>query len=72
MNGVRTFDFNEAAAFLKVDRTTALSLAGPGQLPGAKIGRAWLFLKSDVVAYLEREIAAAAVTPSLDTRSSFS
>ncbi|OJA86150.1 helix-turn-helix domain-containing protein [Burkholderia ubonensis] len=56
MNRVQTFDINEAAAFLKVDRTTALSLAGSGQLPGAKIGRAWVFLESDVVAYLKREV----------------
>jgi excisionase family DNA binding protein len=55
-DGVRTFDINEVAAFLKVDRTTALSLAGSGQLPGAKIGRAWVFLESDVVAYLKGEV----------------
>lgn len=53
---MKTYDINEAADFLKVDRTTALSLAGTGELPGAKIGRAWVFLESDLVEYLRDKV----------------
>ena len=48
----RTFDIDECADFLKVDRNTALKLAQQGDLPGAKIGRAWVFLEDDMVEYL--------------------
>lgn len=49
---MKTYDINEAADFLKVDRTTALDLAGRGELPGAKVGRAWVFMEVDLVEYL--------------------
>ncbi|MFT4064387.1 helix-turn-helix domain-containing protein [Paraburkholderia sp.] len=48
----RTFDIDECADFLKVDRNTALKLAQRGDLPGARIGRAWVFLEDDIVEYL--------------------
>jgi hypothetical protein len=32
---VKTYDVNEAADFLKIDRSTALELANAGTLPGA-------------------------------------
>ncbi|MFM0628857.1 helix-turn-helix domain-containing protein [Paraburkholderia xenovorans] len=51
---MRTFDLIECADFLKVDRNTAMKLAGTGELPGAKIGRAWVFLEDDVVAFLRK------------------
>ena len=53
---VKTYDINEAADFLKVDRSTALDLAGAGELPGAKIGRAWVFLESDLIDYLRDKV----------------
>lgn len=49
---MKTYDINEAADFLKVDRSTALELAGRGEIPGAKVGRAWVFLEVDLVEYL--------------------
>jgi len=49
---MKTFDIHEAADFLKIDRTTALELAGTGVLPGAKVGRAWVFMEDELVAYL--------------------
>lgn len=52
---MRTFDLIECAEFLKVDRNTAMKLAGTGELPGAKIGRAWVFLEDDVVAFLRKK-----------------
>jgi excisionase family DNA binding protein len=49
---MKTYDINEAADFLKVDRSTALDLANLGTLPGAKVGRAWVFMEDELVAYL--------------------
>jgi len=49
---MKTYDSNEAADFLKIDRSTALDLANLGTLPGAKVGRAWVFMEDELVAYL--------------------
>src|SRR5262245_35375488 len=49
---MRTYDINEAADFLKVDRSTALDLANLGSQPVAKVGRAWVFMEDELVAYL--------------------
>ncbi|MFV0534922.1 MAG: helix-turn-helix domain-containing protein [Cumulibacter sp.] len=40
---------DEAAALLRVSTKTVLSLAREGTLPGEKVGRAWRFLRSDVL-----------------------
>ena len=53
---MKTYDINEAADFLKVDRTTALERPASGEVPGAKIGRAWVFLESDLVEYLRDKV----------------
>ena len=42
----------EAAALLRVSTKTVLALARAGSLPGEKVGRAWRFVRSDVVAYV--------------------
>lgn len=53
---MRTLDIHEAAAKIKVHTNTVLDLAGRGVLPGAKIGRAWVFDESDVDAFIKRQI----------------
>jgi excisionase family DNA binding protein len=53
---MKTYDIHEAADFLKVDRSTALDLAGSGALPGAKVGRSWVFLESDLEEYLRDQV----------------
>ncbi|MDY7537520.1 helix-turn-helix domain-containing protein [Undibacterium sp. RTI2.1] len=53
---MKTFEIDEAAAFLNIGRTHALTLAGSGELPGAKIGREWVFLENDLVEYLQAEV----------------
>ncbi len=53
---MKTYDINEAAEFLKIDRSTALELVGAGDIPGAKIGRAWVFLEVDLVEYLRDKV----------------
>ncbi|WP_251424351.1 helix-turn-helix domain-containing protein [Pseudarthrobacter sp. NCCP-2145] len=42
----------EAAALLRVSTKTVLSLANSGALAGEKVGRAWRFLRSDVLSFV--------------------
>jgi excisionase family DNA binding protein len=42
----------EAAEFLRVSTKTVLALAREGALPGEKVGRAWRFLRADLLDYL--------------------
>lgn len=43
---------DEAAELLRVSTKTILALARDGTLPGEKVGRAWRFVRSDLLAYL--------------------
>ena len=51
-----TYDINEAAELLKISPATAYELAESGELPGARIGRAWVFLGEELIQYLREEI----------------
>src|SRR5437868_12477791 len=53
---MKTYDIDEAAEFLKVDRETARDLATVGELPGAKVGRAWVFLETDLIEFLKDRV----------------
>lgn len=53
---MRSLDLEECAAYLKVDRTTVLKLAMQGVLPGAKIGRSWVFPEDELAAFLSSEV----------------
>lgn len=53
---MKTYDLDETADFLKVDRETARDLATIGELPGAKVGRAWVFLETDLVEFLKDRV----------------
>lgn len=55
---VNTLNLEETARFLKVHTETVSRLAKTGQLPGAKIGRAWVFLEEDLIEYLHEQIQA--------------
>lgn len=47
-----TLDVFEAAAMLKVAPGTVADLASSGELPGCKIGIAWVFLREALIRYL--------------------
>src|SRR5688572_21315303 len=47
-----TLTVEEAAAFLKVDPVTVQRELKAKRLPGAKVGRSWRILKSDLSDYL--------------------
>ena len=55
---MNTLNLEETARFLKVHTETISRLAKTGQLPGAKIGRAWVFLEEDLIEYLRDQIQA--------------
>src|SRR5688572_21680168 len=42
----------EAAAFLKIHPEELRQRAKAGLIPGAKVGRAWVFLQDDLATYL--------------------
>lgn len=42
----------EAAALLRVSTKTVLALARDGAIPGEKVGRAWRFLRSELLDYV--------------------
>jgi hypothetical protein len=50
-----TFTLQEAAAFLKIHPGTLLQKAKTGDVPGAKIGKRWVFLEIDLVAYVRSQ-----------------
>lgn len=43
---------DEAAHLLRVSTKTVLALARSGVLPGEKVGRAWRFVRLDLIKYL--------------------
>jgi excisionase family DNA binding protein len=47
-----TFLLKEAAAFLHMSPEVLRRKATTGEIPGAKPGKCWVFLKSDLVEYL--------------------
>lgn len=55
-----TLDLAEAARFLKMNRESLRQRAKTGEIPGAKPGKRWCFLKSDLIAYLRSRYSAKA------------
>lgn len=52
-----TCNTREAASILKVHENRILKLIDSGEIPAAKVGRHWVMLERDVMAYVERQIA---------------
>ena len=48
-----TFDLNQAAKFLHMSPAVLRQRACLGQVKGAKPGKRWVFLRSDLVLYLQ-------------------
>lgn len=53
-----TLDTEQAAEFLRIHPVTLKAKARSGEIPGAKIGKRWVFLQVDLVAYLRAQYAA--------------
>ena len=52
MDDDATLDLAGAAKFLRMNRESLRQRAKAGEIPGAKPGKCWCFLKSDLIAYL--------------------
>lgn len=54
---MRTYTLQEAALFLKIHPDTLRERAIKGTIPGAKIGKAWVFIEEDLAQYLRSKYA---------------
>jgi len=52
---MKTLNLVEAAQFLHVHQTTLQKRARDGDIPGVKIGRAWVFVDVDLLDYLRSQ-----------------
>jgi excisionase family DNA binding protein len=50
-----TFTLQEAAAYLKIHPVTLQDKARAGEIPGAKIGKRWVFLHIDLDEYIRSQ-----------------
>ena len=50
-----TLTLQQAAALLKVHPVTLQDKARAGEIPGAKIGRAWVFVEIDLLEYIRSQ-----------------
>lgn len=53
-----TLNAVEVGELLYADAETVLILARRGDLPGTRIGKSWVFLRADVLNFLQERIAA--------------
>jgi hypothetical protein len=49
---MKSLGLSEASAFLRIHPEELRKRAKAGQVPGAKVGRAWVFFEDDLAAYL--------------------
>jgi len=52
-----TMDLQEAARFLRMNPEALRQKAKAGKIPGAKIGKCWIFLTGDLVEHIRSQYA---------------
>ena len=52
---MNTLTLQQAAALLKIHRVTLLEKARAGDIPGAKIGKCWVFVDVDLVEHIRSQ-----------------
>ena len=52
---MNTLTLQQAAALLKIHRVTLLEKARAGEIPGAKIGKCWVFVEIDLIEYIRSQ-----------------
>jgi len=55
---MRTLNLKEAAKFLKIHPVTLQARARAGEIPGARVGRAWVFIDDDLAAHVRTKYRA--------------
>jgi excisionase family DNA binding protein len=63
-----TLDLEEAAAYLKLEPRTLMGKVQRHEIPGAKVGRAWLFLRGDLADYIRSLYNGAALSLLIDRK----
>lgn len=58
MDENETLGIEEVATLLRAESETVMLYARRGELPGARIGKSWVFLRDDVLSFLRDQIAA--------------
>ncbi|MCP4878356.1 MAG: helix-turn-helix domain-containing protein [Gammaproteobacteria bacterium] len=54
---METLDLKQAADYLKMHWQTLREKAKSGEVPGAKIGKQWVFIKDDLVSHIRSKYA---------------
>lgn len=57
MNEDITLNAEGAAALLHAESETVMQFARRGELPGTRIGKCWVFMRDDVIAFLRKQIS---------------
>ena len=60
---MNAFNLEQAAAFLQMNAEELRARAKRGAIPGAKIGRRWVFLEDDLVEHVRSKYVAMDVLP---------
>lgn len=55
---MQTLDLEGAASWLKCDPSTVQAMAAAGEIPGAKVGRQWVFVDVDLIDWLRSKYGA--------------
>lgn len=53
---MKTLDIDDCAEFLKIGNAMVAEMVETGELPGARIGRSWVFLEDDLVEYVRNQV----------------
>lgn len=56
MTGPDILTIRELAALLRVGEKTAYTLAQEGEVPGFKVGGQWRFRRTDIEAWIDRQM----------------
>ena len=54
---MKTLNLQEAAALLKLHPTTLAAKARAGEIPGARLGKRWVFVEVDLLDYVRSQYA---------------
>ena len=58
---MKTLTLQEAAELLKIHPVTLLNKANAGEVPGAKIGKCWVFVEIDLIEHIRSRYAVQAL-----------
>jgi excisionase family DNA binding protein len=56
MSADETLGVEQAALLLHAENETVMQFARRGELPGTRIGKSWVFIREDVLAFLRARI----------------